>query len=137
MDAQSQIKDTINQYAQSVNELDLEKAKTLWIDIPEISFVHPRGHEKGKEQIIRAFYQETMGRFSKRRLTPKDIDIAVIGDTAFVVFYWEFNAIFADDGSAHQTKGRETQVMKKTDDGWKILHIHYSGLPVTGDREGF
>ena len=137
MDAKSQVQEVINNYVKSVNELDLQKAKTLWMDLPEISFIHPRGHEIGKEQIIRSFYQETMGRFSQRKLVPYDISISIVGDTALVVFYWKFNATFAHDNSPLQTEGRETQVMTKTADGWKLLHIHYSGLPVSGDRDGF
>ena len=137
MEAHSQIQDIIKRYAQSVNELDLEKAKSLWADIPEISFIHPRGHEKGLEQIICSFFKDTMGMFSKRELAPYDIDINIVGDTAIVVFYWEFNAIFAHDNDPLQTCGRETQIMTKTSDGWKLLHIHYSGLPVSGEREGF
>jgi len=137
MNAHNQIQEIVKQYAQSVNELDLTKAKSLWLDATGVSFIHPRGHENGLEQIIHSFYQKTMGRFSKRELTPYDVNVTIIGDTALVVFYWKFNAIFANDNSPLQTEGRETQVMTRTSEGWKLLHIHYSGLPVNGEREGF
>ena len=137
MDEQSYVQEVIKQYVLSVNTLDTEKAKSLWLNEPNISFIHPRGHEIGLDQIIRSFLQETMGRFSQRKLMPYDESITIVGNTALVVFYWKFDAIFAHDGSPLHTEGRETQIMLKVDNEWKLLHIHYSGLPVSGDREGF
>jgi ketosteroid isomerase-like protein len=137
MDEQSRVQEVIEQYVMSVNRLDTEKAKTLWLEDPKISFIHPRGHETGLEQIIRLFYQETMGKFSQRKLMPYNESITIVGDAALVVFYWKFDATFAHDNSPHHTEGRETQIMIKVDNEWKLMHIHYSGLPVSGDREGF
>src|SRR4051812_7742265 len=44
-------------------------------------------------------------------------------------FNWEFNAMLANN-QPMTTKGRETQVLKKTDKGWRIVHVHYSA-PIT------
>jgi len=35
------------------------------------------------------------------------------------------------------THGRETQVYRKVDGAWRLVHVHYSGMPVTGERLGF
>jgi hypothetical protein len=40
------------------------------------------------------------------------------------------------DGSPLKTEGRETQVLRKTDGRWELVHVHYSGMPATGKREG-
>ncbi len=132
-----QILALIGQYAESVNALDLDLARSLWLDAPDVSFIHPRGHETGRDNIVASFYLDTMGRFSARALVPRDISVSLHGDTALAVFYWDFHAEFADGGDRADTHGRETQVYVRRDGAWRLLHVHYSGMPVTGDREGF
>lgn len=53
------------------------------------------------------------------------------------MFTWDFFAKFSDDGTIKESEGRETQVMVKENSKWKIATVHYSGLPVTGERDGF
>jgi hypothetical protein len=36
-------------YLRSVEHADTELASTLWATSPEVSFIHPRGHERGWE----------------------------------------------------------------------------------------
>jgi len=132
-----QLMEMVDLYARSINKLDLELARKIWLDSSETSFVHPRGYSKGLETILQAFYLETMGRFETRDLRPRDIEISINGDSALVFFYWNFTAYFKHDGSRHDTEGRETQYFVKVDDEWRLAHIHYSGMPVSGEREGF
>jgi ketosteroid isomerase-like protein len=75
--------------------------------------------------------------FSERKLTVKDIEVQVYGDAAVATFYWDFVARMRADGRTLKTQGRETQVYRRSDRGWSLVHVHYSGMPVTGRREGF
>lgn len=127
----------IEAYAQSINTLDTALARSLWSGHEAVSFIHPRGHEVGLDNILQAFYIDTMGRFSQRDLQPRDIQITTLDDTAIATFYWDFYATFASDGTRHVTHGRETQVMVREGGQWRLAHVHYSGMPVTGAREGF
>ena len=136
-DAEAQLQLLLRQYAEAVNNLDLELAKEIWSQEKDISFIHPRGHQRGWQEIKTAFYQETMGQFSKRQLTLRDISIRILGkDTAWSDFYWDFEAVFPD-GKELASTGRETQVWKKEADGWKIVHVHYSGPAIQRAGEGF
>jgi ketosteroid isomerase-like protein len=36
-----------------------------------------------------------------------------------------------------ETHGRETQVYRKMADGWRLVHVHYSGMPVAEKEKGF
>lgn len=73
-----------------------------------------------------------------RDLKSYDESITRYDDMAILEFYWVFDATFVGaDSMSIQTKGRETQVLKKIDSTWRIVHIHYSGMPETGEREGF
>lgn len=135
--------DTINKlienYAISINKGDLELADKLFLQSENTSFIHPRGHEVGINNVKKAFYIETMiNMFSKRDLRIHDVKINLLADNfAFVEFYWDFYATFKEDNTDIVTNGRESQVLIKIDNQWKIAHIHYSSMPVTGEKEGF
>ena len=134
----AEVKGVIAAYAKSIDAADVTLAAQIWLTDSNVSFIHPRGHERGWEEVKTNFYQKMMGaRFSERRLMVRDVVVRVLGDTAWVEFYWEFAAKMKADGSALDTTGRETQVLKKTEQGWRIVHVHYSGMPVTGERQGF
>jgi hypothetical protein len=57
-------------YSVGHDEADIKLASEIWCTSEEASFIHPRGHERGWEQVKRNFYEGTMGaRFSERKLT--------------------------------------------------------------------
>jgi ketosteroid isomerase-like protein len=126
----------IRRYAASIDQADTDLGATIWLTTDDASFIHPRGHERGWESIKRNFYAGTMGRFSERKLHVGAVALHVLGDMAWAEFDWTFEARFAD-GSPHTTRGRESQVFTRLNDGWKLVHLHYSGPAVTGEREGF
>ena len=133
-----QIEKLLGDYTRSVNNMDTALTKNIWAINDSVSFIHPRGHEKGRNQVKDNFYIKTMhANFSERNLKIQDVAIRPYNDFAFVEFYWTFNAKRRKDGGPMTTRGRETQVLKKEKDGWKILHVHYSGMPVTGEGQGF
>ena len=135
---EEEIKSLITKYAQSVDDADTNLASQVWCNSPEASFIHPLGHEHGFEQIKENVYNKLMGgMFSERKLTAHDVSVQVLGDAAVAEFYWDFVAKFRKDGSPISTHGRETQVYRKTSDGWRLVHVHYSGMPVTTERRGF
>jgi ketosteroid isomerase-like protein len=136
--ATDEIRQIVAKYARSIDEADTELASQIWLDSTDVSFIHPLGHERGFEQIKEDVYKHLMSdTFSERKLSPRDIAVHVYGDSAWVEFYWDFTAKFRKDGSPVTTHGRETQVYWKTQDGWRLVHVHYSGMPVTQEREGF
>jgi hypothetical protein len=75
--------------------------------------------------------------FSKRKLVYKNPKWTDYGQVAWVEFTWVFDAEFKNDNQKLQTKGRESQIWHKENNKWKLVHVHYSGLPVDGERQGF
>jgi ketosteroid isomerase-like protein len=133
-----QIRSTIAKYAKSIDDADTTLASQIWSDSPEVSFIHPLGHEHGLAQIEQNVYKHLMGEtFSGRKLTPRDISVHVYGDAAWAEFYWDFAAKFRKDASPITTHGRETQIYRKQQGVWRLVHVHYSGMPVTEERQGF
>jgi len=132
------LKALIAKYAQSIDAVDTNLAAEVWLDSPDVSFIHPLGHEHGFEQVKANVYKRLMGgMFSERKLSPRDISVHVHGDSAWAEFYWDFAAKLRTDGSAVTTHGRETQVYWKVDGRWRLVHVHYSGMPFSQNRTGF
>jgi ketosteroid isomerase-like protein len=128
-----EIERLIQTYAQSVDQADTNLAEQIWSSAPEVSFIHPRGEEHGRAQIEADVYRDLMGgTFSEREFTPKDISVHVYGDVAWSEFQWDFAAKVRKNGSAFHSKGRETQVYRRENGRWRIVHVHYSGEAVTG-----
>jgi ketosteroid isomerase-like protein len=127
----------LDTYAKSIDTLDLTLANQIWSHSPEVSFIQPRGTEKGYDQIVNDFYKATMGMFSERELLLENPDLHIYGDTAWSEMTWTFHATVKDGGPKITTTGRESQVYHKENGAWRIVHIHYSGPPMTGKLKGF
>jgi len=125
-------------YVKSVEGADAGLARQVWADDPEISFIHPLGHERGFEQIRSNVYERITGAmFSERKLSIRDLKVKVYGDAAVVEFDWDFNAKWKKTGKPLQTQGRETQVHHRSPRGkWELVHVHYSGMPMAAPEQG-
>jgi ketosteroid isomerase-like protein len=129
--AGEEIKRLIGKYAKSIDEADTTLASQVWWNSLEVSFIHPLGHEHGFDQIKQNVYKHLMGdTFLERKLTVHDVSVHVYRDAAWAEFYWDFAAKLRKDGSPITTHGRETQIYRKAPGGWRLVHVHYSGMPV-------
>ncbi|GAC1661473.1 MAG: hypothetical protein NVS9B4_13780 [Candidatus Acidiferrum sp.] len=127
--ATAAIKNLIAQYVTSVDQADPALASQVWSHSPDVTFIHPHGHEHGLDQIQQNVYTHLMGElFSERQLNVHDISVHVYGDTAWAEFYWDFAAKLKN-GSPITTRGRETQIYRKESSGWRLVHVHYSAMP--------
>jgi ketosteroid isomerase-like protein len=136
-DVQS-IEHLIASYATSIDNADTKLAEQIWSTSPDVSFIHPRGEEHGLSKVEQNFYRDTMGApFSERKLTIKGVSVHVYNGAAWAEFTWDFVAKLRTDGTLLKTSGRETQVYTKEQGQWRLIHVHYSGVPVTGERNGF
>jgi ketosteroid isomerase-like protein len=132
------IQHLIADYAKAVDTADVKLVAEIWSNSPEVSFIHPLGHEHGLDQVEQNVFRHLMGEtFSERKLTIKDVSIHTYGDTAWAEFYWDFNAKLRKDGAPLATKGRETQIYHKEQGRWRLVHVHYSGMPATQEHSGF
>lgn len=129
--AETELRLLVAAYARSIDAADPKLALEIWSGAPDVSFIHPQGHEHGLAQIQQNLYTRLMGQmFSERKLTPKQIAVHAYSDTAWVEFYWDFAAKLRADGSPVETHGRETQIYRKEQGRWRLVHVHYSGMPV-------
>ena len=127
--ARTQIQQLLDTYFQSVNAADVTLASTIWLQSPEIVVVTPMGRTEGWDGVQRDLYVNFLQKaFLERDLRPSNVRIHVNGNSAWAVFDWNFTARLAN-GQAFTSKGRESHVYENTDRGWRITHLHYSGLP--------
>jgi SnoaL-like domain len=103
--------------ARSVDEADTALAAQVW-DSPDVSFIHPLGHEHGFDQAPDA--RDIL----KTEAESRDVAVHIYGNSAWVEFDRDFVAKFRKDRSPITTHGRETQVYWKMSDGWRLVHVH-------------
>jgi uncharacterized protein (TIGR02246 family) len=128
--ADAEIRLLVAAYARSIGAADPKLAAEIWSTASDVSFIHPQGHEHGLAQIQQNLYARLMGgMFSERKLTPKQVTVHAYADTAWVEFYWDFAAKQRSDGTAVETHGRETQIYRKEQGRWRLVHVHYSAMP--------
>jgi ketosteroid isomerase-like protein len=126
----------IHSYEKSVSDADTTLAGEVWARSAESSFIHPQGEEHGWEQIKQNVYEKLMRDvFSERKLTASNISVHVYKDAAWAEFRWVFVAKLRSNGSPVRTEGRETQIYHRDGQGWRLVHVHYSGLPASGTQQ--
>lgn len=121
------IHDLLGQYAKAVDTVDLRLLAQIWSHSPDVSFIYPLGEEHGFDAIEqRVFHDLLGGTFSARDLRMHDVAIYVNGNAAWSEFRWDFRATMRKDGSEVRTHGVETQIYRKEDGQWRLVHVHYS-----------
>ena len=132
----SEFKSFIERYARSIDQADTTLAKQFWSQSPEVSFINPRSTEYGWRGV-KNIYRMFADNFTKRSLKGFNEKVTIYGKTAWLTFEWVFDATFKHNGAPMQTRGRESQIWHKEGREWKLVHIHYSGLPLNGQGQGF
>jgi ketosteroid isomerase-like protein len=126
---ENDIKQIFSMYAKAADEADPNVASHVWCDSSEDSLINPIGRWHGVEQIM-GFYRHEMGdTYSARNLRISDISVRVYTNAAWAEFNWDFAAKLRKDGSPVSFHGMETQIYRKTHNGWCLVHVHYSALP--------
>jgi len=126
----------IRKYEESINAADTVLGAKIWSKTDGASFINPRSTEYGWKGV-KNIYKMFADNFTERKLHGFDEKINVYGDVAWLTFEWVFDATLKFNKQKMQTKGRETQIWRKENNDWKLVHVHYSGLPQTGQGQGF
>jgi ketosteroid isomerase-like protein len=121
------IHELLGQYAKAIDTIDLKLIAQIWSHSADVSFIYPLGEEHGFDAIDQHVFQNVMGgMFSARDLKMHDVAIYVNGDSAWSEFHWDFHATLRKDGSAITTHGMETQVYRKEEGRWRLVHVRSS-----------
>jgi hypothetical protein len=126
----------VTQYAQSIDQADTLLAMKIWASTDEISFFSPAGTEYGWNGV-KNIYKMFHDNFSARKLSFFDLRFAYYGNVSWVTFFWTFDGTLKMNNDPVQTSGRETQIWRKVNYEWRLVHVHYSGMPVNFKEQVF
>ena len=133
-DDERAIREQVGNYTKALDTGDLGLAAHVWWDTKDVSAITPMGHSHGWGEV-KGMYQFFADNFTDRHLQARDIVIHLMGDAAWVEYNWHFDAKIKANGMEIHSDGRESEVFRKIDGGWRIVHIHYSG-PAAGTTPG-
>lgn len=135
----AEITRALKAYVQSINDGSVEAGLQVFDNSEGTIFIHPRGTERGWNKISTDIYEFFCETFSSRNLKiTQEPGINFYENSAVVDFEWDFVATFRENDEPLHTTGRESQFYHKfVGKGWRIIHVHYSGPPVTGAGQGF
>ena len=129
------IREQVANYTKALDTGDLGLAAHVWWDTKDVSAITPMGHSHGWNEV-KGIYQFFGDNFTDRHLQARDIAVHLMGDTAWVEYNWHFDAKIKANGMEIHSDGRESEVFRKIDAAWRIVHIHYSG-PAVSPGPGF
>jgi ketosteroid isomerase-like protein len=127
--SESAVRGVFERYLKSVNAADLTLGSEIWLQSPDVVAVTPFGRFQGWDQVRDEVYIKFLQQsLTERDLEPSNVSIHVMGDSAWLTFDWVFKGKMAN-GQPIESKGWESHVYQKADQGWKIVHLHYSVPP--------
>ncbi len=124
----TKIRIIMNVYAEAVNKADAKLGSQVWCGSEEESLTNPGGHWQDPQQI-KAFYAILSDSYSERKLTFDTVSIHSYGDFAWAEFTGDFAAKQRKDGTAFSFHAAETQIYRKLQGKWCLLHVHYATFP--------
>jgi ketosteroid isomerase-like protein len=125
----SNVQHVLEKYLQSVKTADVNLGSEVWLQSPDVLVVTPFGRFQGWDGVRDGLYVNFLQKaFTERNLEPSKLAIRVVGDAAWAVFDWTFTAKLAN-GQPITTKGWESHGYQRTNQGWRIVHLHYSVPP--------
>jgi len=108
--ARNQIQQVFDRYLQSVKTADVTLASTVWLQSPDIVVVTPLGRYQGWDSVQRDLYVNFLQKgFIERDLRASNVQVHVNGNSAWLVFDWNFTSQLAN-GQPFTSKGRESHV---------------------------
>jgi ketosteroid isomerase-like protein len=121
------IESLLDEYRQAVIGMDLDRFVALWDDRERLSLVSPVGRISSMAEL-QTFFNQMRASYAKLDFERTNTAIRVDGDAARAAYDFALNGV-APNGARIQFAGWETQVYRRTTEGWRITHIHYSVAP--------
>ena len=128
MNDEIKIKSLICNYQMAIHTQEKEDFIPLWTGDDDNVLISITDKFVGIEAIYHDFLINGIRRaYTKIDLIAEDIQINFISDDlAIIIFKYHTECIRRETNEAYGIQGLETQVVKKVNDEWKFVHIHYS-----------
>ena len=124
-----QILRLLEDYKQAIHTQDEAFFRSLWADDTDNALLSVTKDYHGTDAIVRDFliggiraaYQEIT------LIADNEPVVRFLTDEiAVIIFRYHTECIRRETGEPYGIAGLETQIVRKTPDGWKLTHVHYS-----------
>jgi ketosteroid isomerase-like protein len=132
MAVDDEVRQASNQFYGALNQMlatgDAGAVTAVWSQGQQGSTMHPiGGREVGREQIL-AMWQQAGPAFSEGRATVEDLVVVALSeDVAYTIGTERFEGKLG--GEPLHGEWRATNIYRREDGGWKILHHHTDASP--------
>lgn len=122
------IEQLVNAYCMAIHTQKRADFLNLWSDVYFCTLISIGTLFQGKETICEEFLINAIQRrYERIALIADALQINMIDDrTALVYFSYHTECLLRDSHENYGIHGMETQLVKKENGQWKLVHIHYS-----------
>ena len=133
MEFMKEIEELVQRYADAVHTQDENEVKSLWTQEDTNIEISGTMLFQGVESIYQDFLINLIQKkYSSIYVINDGLQAYLLtDDVAVAVFKYHTECVIRESGKPHGIAGLETQVLKKTGEGWKIAHIQYHGKDIT------
>ena len=125
------IETVVNLYCDAIHSQNETEFKQLWTGDAYNTEISGSKIFTGIDCIYKDFIGMLNQRYSEIKLINDGLDIHLITeDVAVAVFRYHTECMIRGTDEMYGIRGLETQVLKKVEDDWKIVHIQYAGKPI-------
>ncbi len=120
----AEVRTVLDKQVAAWNQGDIEAFMTTYIDSPELTFNGKDGVTRGYRPVLERYRKRYSSREAMGVLQFSQIEVRMLGaEAALVLGRFELTRSEAGGGNA---SGRFTLVLRKTPQGWRIIHDHTS-----------
>ncbi len=121
----------VNAYSNALKAKDVAALRTLLA--PDVIIAEGGGAERSVEEYAGHHMPADMAFTAAVDFTLKKRDVIAGEDIATVISESQVHGTFREQ-TIH-SRMMETMVLRRVDDHWRIVHIHWSSAPITGEHE--
>lgn len=122
------IRELLDREVKAINARDLNGLSEVWAQDESITLfdVPPPGRFQGWN-VIGHQWKDFFDRFSEIRLETAAVRIEMADDAAWATYDWTLSGRMGDRAIAD--RGQATAIYRRGDQGWRLVHAHYSPAP--------
>ena len=122
------IAEVVEGYCKAIHTGERADFDAIFCQSEEAALISIGKHFQGAESIYQDFIKNAIHVFYQSiDLIQEDLTVNFVSeDVAVAIFTYHTECIRAKTGEFYGIKGKETQVIRREGDAWKLFHVHYS-----------
>jgi ketosteroid isomerase-like protein len=124
-----QIADVVEQYRVGWARMDVERLKAIWDqDYDAILYIPAEAAQPIREWAgVEDYFQQVAGFFARvKTMQLTDLAVDVFGEVAYAFCNFHFEADVDFQSEPWGVNGRNTFILRRKADGWRVIHYHES-----------